>query len=237
MAASLPTAPFKLQAPLLSINSALLQTSYRHWLAETVFTIFLFVSEWKWSMWVCVFVCVWARETEIEWAEGRTCISSCWTTCIWTRHWAVLRSSRACSLFKCLEETGSTRGSAFNHIWEITWYLQIKSIKIKLPLVSIQWQSLSHTKPTEYLLHQPTGPEWWSNKTKLFHFYLNWVLSCFSTTEINHNLGSLFCLVKDVAAVFCVCILHWCSVNRDPRQPPGYELMCYHTEPYLKTFC
>ena len=30
MAASLPTAPFKLQAPLLSINSALLQTSYCH---------------------------------------------------------------------------------------------------------------------------------------------------------------------------------------------------------------
>lgn len=33
-----------------------------------------------------------------------TCISSCWTTCIWTLHWAVLRSSRACSLFRCLRE-------------------------------------------------------------------------------------------------------------------------------------
>lgn len=32
-----------------------------------------------------------------------TCISSCCTTCIWTLHWAVLLSSRACSLFRCLK--------------------------------------------------------------------------------------------------------------------------------------
>lgn len=38
MAASLLTSPFKLQAPLLSINSAPPQTSYSHWEAETVFT-------------------------------------------------------------------------------------------------------------------------------------------------------------------------------------------------------
>lgn len=31
-----------------------------------------------------------------------TCISSCCTTCIWTRHWAVLRSSSACSVLRCL---------------------------------------------------------------------------------------------------------------------------------------
>lgn len=35
--------------------------------------------------------------------EKLTWISSCCTTCIWTRHWAVLRSSRACSLFRCLQ--------------------------------------------------------------------------------------------------------------------------------------
>lgn len=33
-----------------------------------------------------------------------TWISSCCTTCIWTLHWAVLLSSRACSLFRCLDE-------------------------------------------------------------------------------------------------------------------------------------
>lgn len=31
-----------------------------------------------------------------------TCSSNCWTTCIWTRHCAVLLSSSMCSLFKCL---------------------------------------------------------------------------------------------------------------------------------------
>lgn len=49
MAASLLTAPFKLQAPLLSINSALPQTSCGHWQAETVFMT-LFVSKWKWGV-------------------------------------------------------------------------------------------------------------------------------------------------------------------------------------------
>lgn len=37
-----------------------------------------------------------------------TWISSCCTTCIWTRHWAVLRSSRACSLFRCLQVQRNT---------------------------------------------------------------------------------------------------------------------------------
>lgn len=49
MAASLLTAPFKLQAPLLSINSALPQTSCGHWQAETVFMT-LFVSKRKWGV-------------------------------------------------------------------------------------------------------------------------------------------------------------------------------------------
>lgn len=34
----------------------------------------------------------------------QTCISNCWTTCICTRHWAVLRSSNACSLLRCLNK-------------------------------------------------------------------------------------------------------------------------------------
>lgn len=33
-----------------------------------------------------------------------TCSSNCWTTCIWTRHCAVLLSSSTCSLFKCLQK-------------------------------------------------------------------------------------------------------------------------------------
>lgn len=37
-----------------------------------------------------------------EESTQQTCISSCWTTCICTRHWAVLRSSSACSLLRCL---------------------------------------------------------------------------------------------------------------------------------------
>lgn len=42
---------------------------------------------------------------------GHTWISSCCTTCICTRHWAVLRSSRACSVLRCLqgEEGGEER--------------------------------------------------------------------------------------------------------------------------------
>lgn len=35
--------------------------------------------------------------------RDNTCSSSCCTTCICTRHWAVLLSSRACSLLRCLE--------------------------------------------------------------------------------------------------------------------------------------
>lgn len=38
-----------------------------------------------------------------------TCNSSCCTTCIWTRHWAVLLSSRACSLLRCLQNTRSLK--------------------------------------------------------------------------------------------------------------------------------
>ena len=34
---------------------------------------------------------------------GFTCFSSCWTTCIWTRHCAVDLSSSAWSWFKCLK--------------------------------------------------------------------------------------------------------------------------------------
>lgn len=38
-----------------------------------------------------------------------TCSSSCWTTCIWTRHCAVLLSSSVCSLFKCLRRNTTCR--------------------------------------------------------------------------------------------------------------------------------
>lgn len=52
MAASLPTSPFKLQAPLLSINSALPQKMYCHWMAETVFaTLFLWADENEVHVW------------------------------------------------------------------------------------------------------------------------------------------------------------------------------------------
>lgn len=37
--------------------------------------------------------------------QRQTCISNCCTTCICTRHWAVLRSSNACSLLRCLWNT------------------------------------------------------------------------------------------------------------------------------------
>lgn len=38
-----------------------------------------------------------------------TCSSSCWTTCIWTLHWAVLLSSRECSLLRCLQKASRCR--------------------------------------------------------------------------------------------------------------------------------
>lgn len=120
--------------------------------------------------------------------------------------------------------------------------LQIKKIFLKRQdQRAASPHSIKIFKSIGLLLNQLAGPGWWSNKTRLFYIYLNWDLSCFSARKINHNLGSLFCLLKDAAAVFCVCvcvcILHWCLVNHDPRQPPGYELMCYCTKPYLKTFC
>lgn len=56
-----------------------------------------------------------------------TCISSCCTTCIWTLHWAVLRSSRACSLFRCLEVEGGTDGTTQRE--ERCYTPTLKSIK------------------------------------------------------------------------------------------------------------
>lgn len=44
-----------------------------------------------------------------EHPQSRTWISSCCTTCICTRHWAVLRSSRACSVLRCLRGTRGQR--------------------------------------------------------------------------------------------------------------------------------
>lgn len=67
-----------------------------------------------------------------------TCSSSCWTTCICTRHWAVLLSSNACSLFRCLErgdqkETGNTFDKT---LWE----------NIELHYLHVQGAGISFTR-------------------------------------------------------------------------------------------
>lgn len=91
----------------------------------------------------------WVRGTEEEQKkrgvrEERqgTCSSSCWTTCICTRHWAVLRSSSACSLFRCLEREGWGCGvwgkhdilqPTIKHLLKLSWW------NPKLHYPHVQW--------------------------------------------------------------------------------------------------